>query len=88
LRRTRAVRASFVDEEATLGPTAPALTGVAGIDAVVDGVRTCRQALFQRASDDHSAGHAARRRSGHSRDRAGPVAVDWSLSAQGTVIVL
>jgi phosphoenolpyruvate synthase/pyruvate phosphate dikinase len=41
-----AIRASVVDDEPTFGPTAPALTGVVGFGAVVEGVRTCWQALF------------------------------------------
>jgi pyruvate,water dikinase len=41
-----AVRASVVGEEATFGPTAPALTGVAGFDTVVKAVETCWGALF------------------------------------------
>src|SRR5262249_49968374 len=41
-----AVRASFVGENAALGPTAPALTGVAGVDGVIEGVRSCWRALF------------------------------------------
>jgi pyruvate,water dikinase len=41
-----AVRASVIDDEPTFGPTAPALVGVVGIDAVLEGVRTCWRALF------------------------------------------
>jgi pyruvate,water dikinase len=41
-----AVRTSVVDEEATFGPTAVALTGIAGAEGVIDGVAACWEALF------------------------------------------
>ncbi|HEY1282302.1 MAG TPA: PEP/pyruvate-binding domain-containing protein [Acidimicrobiales bacterium] len=43
---TVAVRASAVDEEATFGPTAAALVGVAGAPNVTAAVAACWQALF------------------------------------------
>jgi Pyruvate phosphate dikinase, AMP/ATP-binding domain len=41
-----AVRTSVVGEEATFGPTAPALTGIVGRDGVTEAVTACWRALF------------------------------------------